>query len=363
MLARSPADVTALGVACSAAEQAGDYALAAAYRSLSGGTTSSADATTAPPVLSRADADPFDAEIEALLHNESLTEVERPTIRLDDVGGLNDVKQQLRRSFLAPLQNPELRRLYGKQLRGGLLMYGPPGCGKTFIARAIAGELDAKFIALGLHDVLDMWLGSSERNLHDVFEFARRLAPCVLFLDEIDALGQKRLNLQRSAGRNVVVQLLNELDGVATDNEGVFVLGATNQPWDLDAALRRPGRFDRMLLVLPPDVDARVAILATHLRDRLVESVDLRSLARKTEGLSGADLRLVCETAAEFALDASLETGRARPISAGDLETAVQSVHTSTGPWFDTARNFITFANQSGEYDDLVAFMKRRRLL
>ena len=184
----------------------------------------------------------FDAELDAMLTNaaEDAVDVEDPRVTLADVGGMEDVKRSIERSFLGPMRNPELRKMYGKSLRGGLLLYGPPGCGKTFLARAIAGEMGASFFGIGLHEVLDMWLGQSEHNLHEAFERARRNAPCVLFLDEVDALGQKRSNLARSAGRNVVVQLLTELDGIGTDNEGVFVLAATNQPWDVDAALRRP---------------------------------------------------------------------------------------------------------------------------
>ena len=223
----------------------------------------------------------FDAETG--FDGTELTEIEVPTIRLDDVGGLDDVKRRLRTSFLGPMQNPELRAMYRTSLQGGMLLYGPPGCGKTFLARAIAGELAAQFASVGLHDVLDMYLGQSEQKLHAVFENARRHAPCVLFLDEVDALGMKRSNLSQSAGRNVVVQLLTEMDGMGSDNEGVFVVGATNQPWDVDPALRRPGRFDRVLLVLPPDQPARAAILAYHLRERPVDDrVDVARLAART---------------------------------------------------------------------------------
>ena len=290
-------------------------------------------------------------------------DVERPTIRLADVGGLEDVKRRLTSSFLAPMRNPELLQMYGKSLRGGLLLYGPPGCGKTFLARAVAGELGARFFAVGLHDVLDMWMGQSERNLHQVFETARRHVPCVLFLDEIDALGMKRANLGHSAGRNVVVQLLNELDGLAESNEGLFVLGATNQPWDVDPALLRPGRFDRTLVVLPPDEPARAAILAHHLRERPVAGLDLGPLAKRTVGFSGADLRLVCEAAAESALEDSITSGTPRPIEMPDLRKAVAGIKPSTRPWLEVARNFVLFANQSGTYDDLLAYMRQRKML
>lgn len=195
---------------------------------------------------------PTDEEWDRLL-SDLLRESGRPErVVLDDVGGLVDVKSRLKRSFLAPLQNPELREAYGASLRGGLLLWGPPGCGKSFLARAMAGELGAHFLSVGLNEVLDMWFGNSEKQLHELFSLARRSSPCVLFFDEVDAIGHSRMNLGRSPARNVVAQLLVELDGVEFSNDGVFVIGATNQPWDVDPALRRPGRFDRTMLVLPP---------------------------------------------------------------------------------------------------------------
>jgi SpoVK/Ycf46/Vps4 family AAA+-type ATPase len=227
----------------------------------------------------------------------------------------------------------------------------------------VAGELGASFYEVGLADVLDMWIGSSERNLRAVFEVARRNSPCVLFFDEVDALGMKRTQLRQggSAMRGVVNQLLAELDGVGTDNDGVFVLAATNHPWDVDAALQRPGRFDRKLLVLPPDAEARAAIFATHLRGKPVEPVDLADLAKRTEGLSGADIALVCDQATETALADSVRTGRVRRVTQKDLVRAAKQVRPSTGPWFETARNFAMFNNDGGEYDDLIAHLRRRR--
>jgi hypothetical protein len=129
-------------------------------------------------------------------------DVEQPSLRLADVAGMTAVKQRLEAAFLAPMRNPELRRLYGKSLRGGLMPYGPPGCGKTFIARAVAGELGARFMAVSFADVIDMFVGQSERNIHELFNVARRKAPCVLFLDEVDALGQKRAQLRSTPMRS-----------------------------------------------------------------------------------------------------------------------------------------------------------------
>jgi ATP-dependent 26S proteasome regulatory subunit len=291
-------------------------------------------------------------------------DIEQPGIRLSDVGGMDEVKQRLELSFLGPMRNPELAKAFGKTLSGGLLLYGPPGCGKTFIARAVAGELGASFFSVGIADVLDQYAGQSERNLSRIFAEARRKSPCVLFFDEIDALGRKRSHLS-GAGvmRNAVNQLLAEMDSVQAHNDGIFVLGATNHPWDIDSALRRPGRFDRMVLVLPPDGPARTAILRHHLRDRPVADIDLGRLARLTEHFSGADLAHVCTTAAERALALSMRHGRLHPLTTKDLEAAAKEIRPSTGAWFATARNVVAFANADGDYDDLAAYLRKHRKL
>ncbi|WP_319452179.1 MULTISPECIES: AAA family ATPase [unclassified Mycobacterium] len=311
-----------------------------------------------------------DVEVpEAVLANEDtpsavVEDIERPSVRLADVGGMEHVKERLELTFLGPMRNPELAKAFGASMSGGLLLYGPPGCGKTFIARAIAGELGARFYPVGIADVLDMWVGRSERNLAEIFAAARRNAPCVLFFDELDALGQKRSNLQFSSSlRNTVNQLLAELDSFGGDNDGVFVLGATNHPWDVDSALRRPGRFDRMLLVLPPDSAARQAILRYHLRDRPAGDVDVAQVAKLTEHYSGADLAHIISTAAERALAESMRSGRLVPLTTKDVESAAREVKPSTGPWFVTARNVVTFANTDGSYDDLAAYLRRNKRL
>ena len=284
-------------------------------------------------------------------------------LTLADVAGMTEVKQRLEAAFLAPMRNPDLRRLYGKSLRGGLLLYGPPGCGKTFIARAVAGELGASFITVSFADIIDMFVGQSERNIHELFEVARRNAPCVLFLDEVDAIGQKRSQLRHTPMRSAVNQLLLELDDVAGNNEGVFLLAATNHPWDVDSALRRPGRFDRTLLVLPPDAAAREGVFRYHLKDRPVAGIDLAKLAKQTDGYSGADIAHICETAAERALMDSVRRGEPRMIGTPDLEAAIAEVKPSLGAWFDVARNVALFANEGGTYDDLAAYLRKRRLI
>ncbi|QFS91110.1 ATP-dependent zinc metalloprotease FtsH [Mycobacterium sp. THAF192] len=289
-----------------------------------------------------------------------LFDIVRPAVTLADVAGMTDVKQRLRLSFLEPMRNDELRRAFGHSLRSSLLLWGPPGCGKTFLAKALAGELGLYFIHVGIADILEMWLGNSERNVERVFDEARRMRPTLMFIDELDALGHKRSQTS-GAVRNVVNQLLLELDGATSDNEGLLVLGATNQVWDVDPALLRPGRFDRKVVVLPPDLPARAAILAHHLRKSPTEDLDLDSVARNTEGYSGADLARICSAAAEFALHDSVRAGSTRPVNQRHLEAARRDTPPSTRPWFNLAENYIAFSDDRDEYADLARYLTESR--
>ena len=297
------------------------------------------------------------------IENERDRDVLAPSdVKLADVAGMKDVKDRLDVSLLGPIRNPELMRAYKISARGGLLLYGPPGCGKTFLARAVSGELDANFYPIGISDVLSRWLGDSERAVHEIFEVARRNTPCVLFFDEVDALGMRRANLQGGSGhRTVVNSLLAEMDPATSDNSGVYVLGATNAPWDVDAALRRPGRFDRMLFVGLPDTEARMEILRIHLRDRPVAGIDLKSIASRTDGFTGADLAHICDTATQLAMADSVRSGEVRPIAMSDIHAAMAEIRPSGGEWFEIARNVVEFGNRDGAYDDLAKYMRRRK--
>lgn len=288
--------------------------------------------------------------------------LEKSDVRLADVGGMADVKRQLDLSLFGPLRNPDLVKAFGISARGGLLLYGPPGCGKTFLARAVAGELGANFYPVGISDVMHPLFGQSEQRMREIFETARRSAPCVLFFDELDALGHRRSQLSGSSGlRPLVNQLLAELDPATESNEGLYVLGATNHPWDVDAALRRPGRFDRMILVALPDEEARIAIVKYHLRDRPLEGINLKAIANRTEGRSGADLAHICNTATQFAMADSISSGQVRPVRMADIDTAIAQVGPSAGGWFDTARNVVEFSNSDGAYDELAKYLRRKR--
>ncbi len=371
-LAMDPAHLGALKLAAAAAQAAGMTTKAAGWARLH------AALSGAPAPISRiqpplaapgepggamrrpepVEAPPEDSNVIRLIGDEERVRGDRVTF--EDVGGLEAVKRRIDLSFLAPLRQPELYRAYGRSINGGLLLYGPPGCGKTHIARATAGEVGARFTSIGLVDVLDMWIGESEKRLHELFENARREAPVVLFLDELDALGQKRSQMRNSGGRNVVNQLLVELDGLDS-SEGVYVLAATNSPWDIDPALRRPGRFDRTVFVPPPDETARASIIARHMRDRPQDGLDPAGLARKTEGFSGADLVHLADSAIEMVLEEALAGGAIRPVRMGDFARALAEVRSSIGPWVDIARNYAIYANEGGAYDDLAAWLKSRR--
>lgn len=288
--------------------------------------------------------------------------VQRVRVRLDDVAGMDEVKRQLDLSLLGPIRNPELMKAFKVSARGGLLLYGPPGCGKTFIAKAVSGELGASFYQVGIADVLHHWFGESERSIRAVFDTARRNAPCVLFFDEVDALGHRRSALSGSSGmRPVVNALLEEMDSAGSANDGVYVLGATNAPWDVDPALRRPGRFDRMIFVGLPDTGARAGIVRSHLQDRPIAGIDLKSIANRTENFSGADLAYVCETATQLAMAASMRSGQVRPVAMADIDTAIAQIRPSTGPWFETARNVVEFANNDGTYDELAKYLRHKK--
>jgi transitional endoplasmic reticulum ATPase len=285
-------------------------------------------------------------------------EIERPKITFKDVGGMEKVKEEIRLKIIHPLAHPELYKAYGKSIGGGILMYGPPGCGKTYLARATAGEIKASFIAVGINDVLDMWIGNSERNLHELFEQARSHTPCVLFFDEVDALGASRGDMRQHAGRQLINQFLAEMDGVKTSNEGVLILAATNAPWHLDSAFRRPGRFDRILFVPPPDLEARAAILRLQTRGKPLEEIDYQHAAKKTDHFSGADLKAVVDVAIEGKLQDAMKSGVPKPITTKDLVAAAGSLKPTTKEWFATARNYALYSNQGGIYDDILQHLK-----
>ncbi|MDN3902920.1 ATP-binding protein [Arthrobacter sp. YD2] len=295
----------------------------------------------------------------------AITEPEVPALTLADVGGLEPVKQRLNESFLVPMRHADVAKTFRKSLRGGLLLYGPPGCGKTFLARAVAGELGAAFMSVSITDVVDPLIGQTEKNLKAIFDSARAHQPTVLFIDEVDAIGLKRSSMVGSSVwlRQMVNQLLLELDSMSGDNDGLYVLAATNHPWDLDEALMRPGRLDRAVLVIPPDPAARRAILNHNLKDRPLAGINLEEIVGRTDGFSGADLAHLCTTAAEKAMMRSIEANEIRPVTMEHINLAFAEVRPSTLPWLESAVNVVKFSNRHGRYNDLAEYLRARQML
>jgi ATP-dependent 26S proteasome regulatory subunit len=287
------------------------------------------------------------------------SEMERPNLSFKDVGGMESLKEEIRVKIIYPLQHPEVYQAYGKPLGGGIMMYGPPGCGKTYLARATAGEINASFLPIGINDVLDMWMGNSERKLHELFEQARANKPCVLFFDEVDALGGRRSDMQSGTARQLINQFLSELDGVEQTNDGVLVLAATNAPWHVDPAFRRPGRFDRVLFVPPPDEPARAEILRIHCCDKPTRDIDFPHLAKKTPKYSGADLKAILDLAIEKKLTEAIRSGTPQPITGKDLLRALKLHKPTTKEWFSSARNYALYSNQGGLYDDVLKYLDK----
>ncbi|WP_297074129.1 CDC48 family AAA ATPase [Thermococcus sp.] len=239
--------------------------------------------------------------------------LEVPNVRWDDIGGLEDVKQELREAVEWPLKYPEAFAGLGITPPKGILLYGPPGTGKTLLAKAVANESQANFIAIKGPEVLSKWVGESEKNIREIFRKARQAAPTVIFIDEIDAIAPRRGTDVNRVTDRLINQLLTEMDGIQ-ENSGVVVIGATNRPDIIDPALLRPGRFDRLILVPAPDEKARLEIFKVHTRKvPLAEDVNLEELAKRTEGYTGADIAAVVREAAMLAMRRALQEGIIKP--------------------------------------------------
>ncbi|WP_332851802.1 ATP-binding protein [Duganella sp. S19_KUP01_CR8] len=284
-------------------------------------------------------------------------------VRFADVGGMEDLKKTLRLHIIEPFLRPGLFAKFKKSGGGGILLYGPPGCGKTMIARAIASECNASFVSVGISEVLNMWMGESERNLAQLFEKARAQKPCVLFFDELDALAFSRSKAQSEHSRTIVNEFLSQLDGFERDNRDVLFLAATNMPWDVDQAMKRTGRFARQLFVPPPDEEARKHIIDLKLRDIPVEGIDVAALVAATPHYSGADIDGLIDLAKESTLHDILAGNPERPIGPADMAYALDLMQPSTVEWLKTARNLVRYSGSDDSYRDVEKYLKKTKFL
>lgn len=248
------------------------------------------------------------------------------TLRFDAIAGLDEVKKTIRLKLLYPLQYPEKAERYGLKPGGGILLFGPPGTGKTLIAKAIAGELNRPFFAVYPSELLSKFVGEAEKNCAELFRKAREQTGSVLFIDEVEALlPQRSAENQSPVMQRLVPQILSELDGAKTQMGTLLFLGATNEPWALDPAVLRPGRFDEKIYVGLPDLPARIALFQIHLKSCPVASeVNLEILARSLEGYSGADIRLICQKTAQKVFLETLHQEQERPLSQSDFQEMIQ---------------------------------------
>ncbi len=292
----------------------------------------------------------------------------KPNMTFEDVAGMKKMKEEIREAVVYPMRNPELARKYGKLGGGGIMMYGPPGCGKTFIVKAAAGECGAGFINAKLSDLLDMYVGNTEKNIHKVFELARKNTPCILFFDEVDAIGGRRDAQEGQQYMKMAVnQMLYEMDGVEANNQNVLIIAATNAPWDVDPALRRSGRFSKTLYVPEPDYTSRVAILKMHAKKRpLSLFIQFRMLGFATMGYASADHKAIVDDAAtipwreafkaiekktdelvqggmelERAKELAKKQVKQRSITLGDFVKAISKKRSSLPPWYEQAKKQI----------------------
>lgn len=282
-----------------------------------GGTPSSGPTSTAPVAVG-----PEGSE-----QAQSWLVREKPDLRFSDIAGLEEVKEQIRLKLLYPYTHPELAQRYGIQPGGGLLLYGPPGTGKTMIARAVAGEIEAAFFAIKPSEVMSQWVGVSEQNIAKLFEEANSYPRSVLFIDEIEALTPKRRVQASTVMARVVPQILAELDGFKKRQNALLLVGATNEPWAIDAAILRPGRLDRLIYVPPPDFMARKKILEINLKDvPLAEDLRLDEYAARTANYSGADMAALARRARERVFTEVVHQGLERPLGAEDFEAELSKM-------------------------------------
>ncbi|MBT5022346.1 ATP-binding protein [Candidatus Woesearchaeota archaeon] len=276
-------------------------------------------------------------------------------IKFSDIGGLEELKDEIKFKIIEPFQKPDLFKYYGKSVGGGILMYGPPGCGKSLIAKATANEANANFIHVKSSDLKSKFVGETEKNIAELFENARKSQPTIIFFDEFEALGGDRTD-GLAHEKSSVAQLLTEMDGMDSEDQQILLLAATNEPWSIDPALRREGRFGKTLFIPQPDSEARKEIFKISLKNRPIGKVDFNKLVKLSKGFSGADIKSVCELATDIPLRESIVTNNKRNIELIDLLEGIEKTKTQSilNQWFKKASKQVTKRKLEDSFKELV---------
>lgn len=288
---------------------------------------------------------------------------EKPNIRFTDIAGLNEVKERIKETIVYPFKNPEHYKYYDVPTGGGILLYGPPGCGKTMMAAAAAAECDAVFISIKISDIKDKYVGESEKRIKEVFKLAREHERAIIFFDEMDALATDRSDSGSGHERSLVNELLAQMDGVDTKGSNKYlILAATNLPWAIDIALRRAGRFDNSIFIPEPDLAARKRLFEINLKNKPVsKSVSLDELAKKTAGFASAEISQICKEAARIPLREAIKKNSRREISKADFEQVIGGMQTILASWYQKALKELVRGGEQEAFKELVdAGMKYR---
>ncbi len=282
-------------------------------------------------------------------------------VKFEDIGGLKDIKGKLVLKVIAPFRHPDVFSFYGKKFGGGILMYGPPGCGKSLLAEATAGEAHLKFFSMKASDIKDKYVGETEKNIAKLWHEARQ-QPSIIFFDELDAIAVDR-NFSLNHEKSAVCQLLTEMDGFGNKQQKILCVGATNEPWNIDLAFRREGRFGSTLFIPPPDGEARYSILKIHTKNKpLAKGVNLKEIAKLTKGFSGADLKNLVEHAVDIPLAESLIKNTKREITQEDFLQAVKAVQPSTEKWMKMAMKKLKANNDHDLVQELMQYNIKQEL-
>ncbi len=294
-----------------------------------------------------------------LKYGGGVDQVEKPEINFSDVGNLKEAKEEIKKCIVYPLMKPELSKEFKKEVGGSILLYGPPGCGKTYITMATAGECNVAFFNVKLTDILSEKTGESERNIQEIFERANRNAPAILFFDELDAITGRRDQLDTETGKRLIDAFLTEMDGFKKTT-GLVIIGATNAPWSIDPALRRSERFTKQILIPPPDLEAREEIFTIHTRDKPIDKdIDFKKLAELTEGYASSDIKVICDFALEIPWEEALKGAEERKVETRDFLEVIKKYRTSLIPWYRSAEKQIVESDEEDLYGELLDNIKK----